>query len=105
MRVRNVYRVAEGLEGPWKWETLALVNETVIRAVLYEGEYPEHVHNVDQWLLVLEGEVHLDVEGEKFKLGRGDTFLIPSGRRHSVRAPVRSVVITAWRGEVSTLME
>jgi len=105
MKGRNVFEVAENLRGPWQWETLALVNDTVIRVVLYEGEYPEHTHDADQWLLVMEGEVHVDVEGEEVRLRRGDTYVIPRGRRHRVSAPVRSVVVTAWREGVSTLLE
>ena len=45
-------------------------------------EVPEHAHGA-QWGVVLEGRVDFTVEGEERSYGRGDTFFIPGGARHS----------------------
>lgn len=47
-------------------------------------EVPEHSHEA-QWGVVLEGQIELTVEGEKRTLGKGDTYFIPKGVKHSAK--------------------
>lgn len=46
------------------------------------GEEAEAHKKSEQVLLVLEGEVQAEIEGEKRLMQRGDVVLIPSGARH-----------------------
>ncbi|WP_275096411.1 cupin domain-containing protein [Sedimenticola hydrogenitrophicus] len=38
----------------------------------------------DEWVMVLQGEGILEVRGERIRLGRGDSLLIPAGTPHRV---------------------
>ncbi len=49
-----------------------------------DAEIPEHSHAA-QWGVVLDGEIELIVNGEKFILKKGDTYFIPKGVKHSAR--------------------
>lgn len=67
-----------------------------LRAYLLQGEnqqiifmafdndvqVPEHLHEA-QWGAVLDGEIHLTIDGKESRLGKGDTYFIPGGVRHS----------------------
>jgi len=47
-------------------------------------EIPEHSHEA-QWGVILDGEIELTIEGEKYVLKKGDTYFIPKGVKHSAR--------------------
>lgn len=49
-----------------------------------DAEVPEHSHEA-QWGVVLDGEIELTMNSERFFLVRGDTYYIPKNRRHSAR--------------------
>ncbi|DAC72734.1 MAG TPA: cupin domain-containing protein [Thermoplasmata archaeon] len=42
---------------------------------------PEHSHD-SQWEIVLEGEVHLTMDGATQVYRKGDRFFIPKGKKH-----------------------
>ncbi|RKY89778.1 hypothetical protein DRQ09_00765 [candidate division KSB1 bacterium] len=46
------------------------------------GEVPAHTHG-EQWGIVIEGEMHLIIGGEKKILTKGDRYHIPKGVVHS----------------------
>ena len=68
---------------PWFNQTLTAVNDSVVRLGVVEGEFHWHKHdNEDEFFLVLEGELEIDVEGRRDdraapESGRDD----PEGRR------------------------
>ncbi|HTU82854.1 MAG TPA: cupin domain-containing protein [Candidatus Acidoferrales bacterium] len=80
---------------PWFNQTLTTVNESVVRLGIFEGEFPWHKHvDQDEFFLVLEGEIFLDVEGrETVKLGPHEGLTVPKGTVHRPRSPQRSVVL------------
>ena len=45
---------------------------------------PEESHPA-QWVVVLEGEVELTIEGETAVYRRGDTYFVPAGVPHAAR--------------------
>jgi mannose-6-phosphate isomerase-like protein (cupin superfamily) len=44
-----------------------------------------YVHQTDELLLVLEGELELEMEGRTFRPKAGEEVFIPAGLTHSVR--------------------
>jgi quercetin dioxygenase-like cupin family protein len=48
-------------------------------------EIPEHVHGA-QWGVVLDGQGELTIDGHTRTLGRGDTYFIGKGVKHSATA-------------------
>ena len=80
---------------PWFNQTLTTVNDAVVRLGIFEGDFPWHKHaDQDEFFLVLEGEIMLDVEsGESVRLGPHEGFTVPKNVRHRPRSPLRSVVL------------
>jgi mannose-6-phosphate isomerase-like protein (cupin superfamily) len=79
---------------PWFNQTLTTVNDAVIRLGIFEGEFPwrQHVEQ-DEFFLVLEGEISLDVEGlDTVLLRQHEGLTVPKGKTHRPRSPRRSVV-------------
>lgn len=59
----------------------------------------EHSAPFDALIQVVDGDMELTVEGTKHTIRSGESFIIPSGARHSVRAEHRfKMVITMIRG-------
>ena len=47
-------------------------------------EVPPHSHDA-QWIVVLNGEITLTVEGKEYLLTKGDRFYIQKGETHSAK--------------------
>lgn len=59
----------------------------------------EHTAPFDALIQVIEGVMQLNVEGQVFNIKAGETFIIPSGAHHSVKAEERfKMMITMIRG-------
>src|SRR6202011_3023590 len=80
---------------PWFNQTLTTVNDAVVRLGIFEGEFPWHKHTEqDEFFLVLDGEIFLDVEGsEPVHLRARQGFTVPKGGVHRPRSPQRSTVL------------
>jgi mannose-6-phosphate isomerase-like protein (cupin superfamily) len=80
---------------PWSNQTLTTVNDSVVRLGVVEGDFHWHKHDVeDEFFLVLEGELQIDVEGaETIVLGPEQAVTIPRGVVHRPRAPRRTVIL------------
>jgi mannose-6-phosphate isomerase-like protein (cupin superfamily) len=85
----------EGYE-PWVNQTLTSVNDCVVRLAVIEGElvdWHSHEHG-DEFFLVLEGRLELEVEGrDPFLLGVHQGVTIPRGVVHRPRAYGRTVLL------------
>ena len=47
--------------------------------------WEDYVHPTDELLVVLEGEVEVEIEGQRKRPCPGEEVFIPKGARHSVR--------------------
>ena len=86
----------------WYNQTLARVNESVVRLGVMQGEYHWHEHTEDdEFFFVLEGSFLIDLEpradgvtpGRVVTLGPREGFVVPKGVRHRTRAPERAVIL------------
>jgi mannose-6-phosphate isomerase-like protein (cupin superfamily) len=80
---------------PWFNQTLTGVNESVVRLGVVEGDFHWHKHEgEDEFFLVLEGELHIDVEdADTIVLGVHQGVTVPRGVMHRPRAPQRTVIL------------
>lgn len=80
---------------PWFNQTLTSVNDSVVRLGLFKGEFHWHKHDEqDEFFLVLDGELLLDVEGHgTITLGPHQGYTVPKGIVHRTRSPERTVVL------------
>jgi mannose-6-phosphate isomerase-like protein (cupin superfamily) len=90
------------VQDAWYNQTLARVNESVVRLGVMQGEYHWHEHPVDdEFFFVLEGRFLIDLEptadgitpGRIVDLRPREGFVVPRGVRHRTRAPQRSVIL------------
>jgi mannose-6-phosphate isomerase-like protein (cupin superfamily) len=87
---------------PWFNQTLTTVNDAVVRLGVVEGEFHWHKHeSEDEFFLVLEGELVIEVEGsDTVTLGPQQGFTMPKGVLHKTSAPTRTVIVMVERAGV-----
>lgn len=80
----------------WSPRIIAHYNGNDIMVVRVEGEFMWHSHpDTDDFFLVLDGELDIELRDRKVTLGPGELFVVPTGIEHR---PVAS------RGEVKLLL-
>ena len=94
--------LVDAVRDAWYNQTLARVNESVVRLGVMRGEYHWHEHAADdEFFLVLEGRFLIDLEpqadgltpGRVVALGPREGFVVPKGVRHRTRAPGRTIIL------------
>jgi len=94
----DVAAIAQRCEHPWFNQSLCRVNDAVVRMGIFEGEFHFHKHaEEDEFFLVLDGMIHLDIEDQTVTLQQHQGCLVPKGVVHRPRAPERSVVLMIER--------
>jgi mannose-6-phosphate isomerase-like protein (cupin superfamily) len=80
---------------PWFNQTLAAVNDAVVRLGVIEGDFHWHRHDdQDELFLVLEGRLVIDVEGrDSVTLGPHQAYTVPRGVMHCTHAPERTAIL------------
>ncbi len=91
-----------GVRDQWYNQTLARVNDSVVRLGVMQGEYHWHRHDEDdEFFYVVEGRFLIDLEpaadgtapGRVVELTPRQGFVVPKGVIHRTRAPERSVIL------------
>ena len=80
----------------WSPRTIARLNEFDVMVVRVELEFVWHSHpDTDDFFLVLEGELDIELRDRTVTLGPGELFVVPKGAEHRP---------AARRGEVKLLL-
>jgi len=94
--------IVAGVRDQWWNQTLAKVNDSVVRLGVMQGEYHWHHHDADdEFFYVVDGRFLIDLEpaddgvtpGKVVELRSREGFVVPSGVVHRTRAPERSVIL------------
>jgi quercetin dioxygenase-like cupin family protein len=48
--------------------------------------YPDECHDFDEALLVVDGQMNLQIHGEVIEVRAGEVFIVPAGTPHAVAA-------------------
>ena len=89
----------------WDPHVVADYNGNDVMVVKIQVEIPHHNHDdTDDFFLVLEGEMEMDIEGEApRKVGPGEMFIVPKGVVHRPRAAEEcKVLLIEPKGEPNT---
>jgi mannose-6-phosphate isomerase-like protein (cupin superfamily) len=63
--------------------TVALFNQNDVMVVKLKGEFVWHKHDdTDDFFLVLEGQLRIDLRDRSVTLGPGELFVVPRGVEH-----------------------
>ena len=83
------------IEKPWSPIDVAFINDQVIRAAIFHGEYHWHKHDdEDELFLVHRGAIRIQVKGQDtIELAEGQLCVIPKGVEHKPGADKASVVL------------
>ncbi|MEL7166862.1 MAG: cupin domain-containing protein [Pseudomonadota bacterium] len=74
-------------DGHWDPHVIADYNANDVMVVKFEGEFPLHSHpDTDDFFLVLEGEMIMDLEDASHAVKAGELFIVPKGVTHRPRA-------------------
>lgn len=91
-----------GVRDQWYNQTLARVNDSVVRLGVMQGEYHWHRHDSDdEFFYVVDGRFLIDLEpqadgvtpGRVVELAPRQGFVVPKGVVHRTRAPERTVIL------------
>ncbi|MBI4501543.1 MAG: cupin domain-containing protein [Gemmatimonadetes bacterium] len=94
LEVVDIQPLIDACTFQWYNQTLAKVNDSVVRLGVMQGEYHWHEHEADdEFFYVVEGQFIIDLEGRTVTLNPRQGFVVPRGVRHRTRAPVRSVIL------------
>jgi mannose-6-phosphate isomerase-like protein (cupin superfamily) len=81
-------------QSPWWNRTLCEVNNAWVRLGVMEGDFHWHKHDdTDEFFLVKEGHLDIELVGETISLKPGEAFTVPRGVMHCPHARGRSVVL------------
>jgi mannose-6-phosphate isomerase-like protein (cupin superfamily) len=79
---------------PWWNRTLCAVNDAWVRLGVMEGDFHWHKHDAeDEFFLVLEGQLDIELEDRTGRLDPGTAFTVPKGVMHFPHARGRTVVL------------
>jgi mannose-6-phosphate isomerase-like protein (cupin superfamily) len=97
------------VQDAWYNQTLARINDSVIRLGVMKGEYHWHQHaDDDEFFFVLDGSFLIDLEpqpdgvtpGRVITLHPREGFVIPKGVRHRTRAPDGAVILMVETADI-----
>lgn len=94
----DVQKIVNENKEKWINFTLTKVNNSLVRLAIIEGEFHWHKHeNEDEFFLVLEGKLLMDIEENGIKstveLNPLQGITIPKGVLHCPRAPQKTVIM------------
>ena len=87
MKTVNLAEKLAQFSSHWDPHVVADYNVNDVMVVKFIGEFPFHSHpDTDDFFLVLEGEMVMDLEGETHTVKAGELFVVPTGVTHRPRA-------------------
>jgi mannose-6-phosphate isomerase-like protein (cupin superfamily) len=92
----NLREKLDSFSDQWAPKVVASYNQSDVCVVRVEGEFVWHSHaDTDDFFLVLDGELDIELRDRTVTLGPGELFVVPAGIEHR---PV------ARKGEVKLLL-
>jgi mannose-6-phosphate isomerase-like protein (cupin superfamily) len=77
----------------WSPFDVAHINDWVLRAAAFKGEYHWHSHSFDELFLVYKGSIVIDTEKGPINLKEGEGAVIPKGVQHKPKAEERAMIL------------
>jgi len=88
----------------WTPKIITELNDYQIKIVKVEGDFVWHDHsNTDEFFLVIEGTLFIELKGETMELNAGELYVVPKGVQHRPYALEEcKVMLIEPRGVVNT---
>ncbi len=79
----NLAEKLSAFSAHWSPHIVAAYNGNDVMVVKVEGEFTWHSHpDTDDFFLVLEGEIDIEMRDRTVTLGKGELFVVPKGVEH-----------------------
>lgn len=104
MKPVNLVEKLDKFTTHWDPHVIADYNDNDVMVVRFQGAFPFHLHaDTDDFFLVLEGEMIMDLEGASHPVRSGELFIVPKGVTHRPRADQEcKVLLIEPKGEPNT---
>jgi mannose-6-phosphate isomerase-like protein (cupin superfamily) len=100
----DIPSIIDTMNKSWQNQTLAQVNECVVRLGVIHGEFHWHRHDAeDEFFYVISGLLQIDLEEKSIELTPGQGYVIPRGINHRTRAPERTAILMVEGSTVSAI--
>jgi mannose-6-phosphate isomerase-like protein (cupin superfamily) len=94
MEIMDIPELIDECDKQWQNLGLCLVNDSIIRLGVIEGEFHWHRHDLeDEFFYVIEGRLLIDLGDRTAELGPQQGFVVPRGVNHRTRAPQRTAIL------------
>src|SRR5690349_12883167 len=92
------------LKGPFKPGIVGYLNDYKLALARVEGEFVWHSHpETDDFFLVLDGRLTIQLRDRNVELGPGELFVVPAGVEHCPRSDEGAdILLIEPRGTVNT---
>jgi len=101
LEVIDVPSIVEACTEKWFNQTLTIVNDSVVRLGIIEGEFHWHKHDDDdEFFFVLEGKLIIELEDRTIELNPGQGVTIPKGVKHKPKAPVKTTMLMVETSDI-----
>lgn len=98
----DIPELVAGCTEQWFNQSLCLVNDSVVRLGIVQGEFHWHKHDDDdEFFYVIEGKLLIELEDRTIELGPGQGVTIPKGVMHFPKAPVKTVMLMMETSEIA----
>jgi mannose-6-phosphate isomerase-like protein (cupin superfamily) len=81
------------LESPRRPHDMVFIDDSLLRAVLCEGDGKWYVHDYDEFFLHYSGEVVIESDKSTIELDSGTGILVPAGVRHRTNSEKPAVFL------------
>lgn len=90
----DALEIRDEVTDPWFNQTLAQVNDCVVRIGVIKGEFHWHHHeDEDEFFFVVDGRLFIDLEDQTIELGPNQGVTIPRKVKHRTRAAERTTIL------------
>jgi mannose-6-phosphate isomerase-like protein (cupin superfamily) len=94
LEIIDIPALIEKSRKTWQNFSLSEVNDCVVRLGVIHGEFHWHKHDLeDEFFYVIDGLLHIDLEGQTHTLHPGQGFMVPKGVSHRTRASQRTSIL------------
>ncbi|MEL6808728.1 MAG: cupin domain-containing protein [Pseudomonadota bacterium] len=94
MKPVNLAAKLAQFDAHWDPHVVADYNDNDVMVVKFQGEFPFHLHEqTDDFFLVLEGEMVMDIEDASHAVKSGELIIVPKGMTHRPRAEFECKVL------------